>query len=51
MIIQCCICNKIIGEKEPIKNKGVTSSYCDYCYKIINKDLEEGNVNAGSRTS
>ncbi len=31
MIIQCAWCLKLLGEKEPLKDKDVTHSICDKC--------------------
>lgn len=35
MVIQCCNCRKILGEKEPLINNAVTHSICDDCLKVL----------------
>jgi len=33
MIRKCCVCKKILGEKEPLDDKSVTHTYCESCAK------------------
>jgi hypothetical protein len=40
MIRRCAWCKKIMGEKAPFDNKGITDGMCDNCYEIQNKKLE-----------
>lgn len=30
MKIRCCVCKKILGEKEPLEDKSYTDTYCEY---------------------
>jgi len=34
VIIVCCVCQKVIGEKEPLDDKTETHTYCRPCYQI-----------------
>ncbi len=40
MIIVCCVCKKVQGEKEPFEDKTKTHGLCKACYKIKMKELE-----------
>lgn len=31
MIIQCCVCGTLMGEKKPYNNPEVTHGYCPFC--------------------
>jgi len=44
MIIQCAWCNKYLGEKEPLDDKGVTHGMCPGCFEkeIAKIDKKEG---------
>ncbi len=41
MIIQCAWCKKIVGEKEPLQDKRVTSTICPECFKKLKKEIEK----------
>ena len=41
MIVQCCVCNSFIREKEPLENKEVSHTYCKKCLKKEEEKLEE----------
>ncbi|NOZ64747.1 MAG: hypothetical protein GXO71_07505 [Caldiserica bacterium] len=41
MIIQCAWCKEIVGEKEPLQDKRVTSTICPECFKKLKKEIEE----------
>lgn len=41
MTIQCCVCNAIIGNREPFEDHRVTHSYCDTCLAAAIQDLHE----------
>jgi len=38
MIRQCCKCKKILGEKEPLEDKSITSGYCDQCLDEVMRE-------------
>lgn len=40
MIIQCCVCKGILGEKEPLSNPATTHTFCLPCLK---SDLQAQN--------
>ena len=31
MIRRCCVCKRILGEVEPLEDKGITDTYCYPC--------------------
>ena len=41
MIIRCCKCKKLLGEKEPLNNKSFTDTYCDDCRREFEKEIKE----------
>lgn len=41
MIIECCKCKKILGEKKPLEDRSRTHTYCDECYKDVLSDIEK----------
>lgn len=41
MIIQCCDCKAILGEKEPIEDKRITHTYCPNCYNKALDDIKK----------
>ena len=42
MIRVCCICNKVLGHKEPYENHGLSHTYCCKCNKILNLFVDRG---------
>lgn len=40
MVRVCCVCKKILGEKEPLDDKSVTHTYCEECAKKAWEDIE-----------
>jgi hypothetical protein len=51
MIRICCCCREILGEKEPLKDKSETETYCDTCLQIAkdNKFDREATLEAVRR--
>jgi hypothetical protein len=41
MIVQCCVCGKNMGEKEPLHDKSITHTYCDSCADEETKKMYE----------
>ncbi len=41
MIIQCAWCGKIVGEKEPLKDKRITSTICPECFRKVKAEIEK----------
>lgn len=42
MIRVCCCCFKFMGEKEPLKDKRITHSYCDECFEMMCRKYKVG---------
>ena len=41
MIIKCCMCKKIIGEKEPYESTLITHTYCEECGAKVEKEIQD----------
>jgi len=41
MIIECCKCGKILGQKYPYWDKRVTHTYCHKCFETEMKRIKE----------
>ena len=48
MIRKCCVCDKYLGEKEPLDNKNETHTYCDVHLKEMEQELEKMEVTNGT---
>jgi hypothetical protein len=40
MIVKCCYCDTVVGEKEPLENREVTSTACPPCYAVEMAKIE-----------
>lgn len=39
MIIICCVCKRVVGEKEPLEDKQETHGYCEPCFESEKKKI------------
>ncbi len=37
----CCACGISLGEKEPLKDRRETHSYCDTCFEVLLRPSQE----------
>ena len=41
MIIVCCQCKKVLGEKPPLEDKSITHTYCPACLAKVMEELKK----------
>lgn len=47
MIIECAKCKRRLGEKEPLEDKSITSSFCAKCFREEVAEIDREAAEAG----